>query len=341
MGIEDFYRGRIVLVTGGAGAIGSVLARQLSDLGAARVIVLDDLSASFLWRIPDRRNVLFVPGSVVSDEDLHRVFSEGPSVVFHLAALFANQNSVDYPRRDLEVNGLGTLKVLQYSRLARIERFVFASSSCSVYGVNAEPPLSEDRVSISPTTPYQATKLLGELYCNYFSHEYSLPCVRLRLFSNYGPGDVPGQYRNVIPNFIYWAMKGEALPVNGDGSSSRDFVYVDDLARGLLLAGSVDEAVGQAFNLGSGRETRIIDLANAVNAAVGNTGGVRLIPQRSWDKRRMAADPTLSRRVLGFHAATDIEAGLARTVSWFRENLDLIESSSTFSPGISSAHRQR
>ena len=128
------WKDKKVLITGGAGAIGCNLAKSLSELDAKLVIILDDLSASGEWNIPSKSNVLFVKGSVTDDIVLKRVFSEEPEYVFHLAAFFANQNSIDYPEKDLLVNGLGTLKLLQYSNLSGIKKFIYASSGCAIYG---------------------------------------------------------------------------------------------------------------------------------------------------------------------------------------------------------------
>ncbi|MEM1574306.1 MAG: NAD-dependent epimerase/dehydratase family protein, partial [Candidatus Methanomethylicaceae archaeon] len=133
----NYYKDKKILVTGGAGAIGSNLVKALSELKAKLIIIIDDLSASFEWNIPSAPNILFVKGSVTDDIALKRVFQEEPQIVFHLAAFFANQNSVDYPERDLIVNGLGTLKVLEYSNLCRVGKFIYASSGCSIYGSQA------------------------------------------------------------------------------------------------------------------------------------------------------------------------------------------------------------
>lgn len=261
----DHYKDKRILVTGGAGAIGSNFCRKLSNLGAKLIIILDDLSSSYEWNIPSRPNILFVKGSVTDDICLKRVFNEKPSHVFHLAAFFANQNSVDYPERDLEVNGLGMLKLLEYSNLAKVERFVYASSGCSIYGSQAPLPLKEDFMSMNLSTPYQITKMLGELYCNFFINHYGFPAVKTRFFNSYGPGEVPGQYRNVIPNFIYWAMKGLPLPITGSGDATRDFTYVADLVDGLLRAGYFEKAVGREMNLASEKEIKICELAEMIN----------------------------------------------------------------------------
>ena len=178
------YKDKTVLITGGAGAIGSNLTRTLAELQARLVIVLDDLSAAYEWSIPSLPNVLFVKGSVTDEVALKRVFALKPDLVYHLAAFFANQNSVDFPQRDLMTNGLGTLLVYQYAQMCGTGRVVYASSGCSISGSAAPLPLKEDFMSMHLTTPYQITKMLGELYANFFYHHYELPIVKTRFFNS-------------------------------------------------------------------------------------------------------------------------------------------------------------
>lgn len=333
------YASECVLVTGGAGAIGSNLVRALATAGA-RVVVLDDLSSSEAWNVPSSPNVLFARGDILDEVQLKRVFLERPSVVFHLAAFFANQNSIDHPERDLMVNGLGTLRLLEYSLLAGVQRFVYASSGCSIYGSQAPLPLREETMSLHLSTPYQITKSLGELYCNFFHDHHGLTVVKPRFFNSYGPGELPGEYRNVIPNFIYWAIKGLPLPITGTGEETRDFTFVGDIVRALLLVGKSEAAVGMEFNLASGRETRIDDLARRVNEAVGNSAGLKTLEGRRWDtKPRLVAAIERARDVLGWEPEVSLEEGLAETVRWFRENWSRIEAAARFGPGSSSAVR--
>lgn len=337
---SEHYSGKTVLVTGGAGAIGSNLVRALAEIGA-RVIVLDDLSASPRWNVPSHPNVLFVRGSILDEVKLKRCYFEKPDLVFHLAAFFANQNSVDHPENDLMVNGMGTLRLMEYSTLHPIERFVYASSGCSIYGSSAPLPLREDFMSMHLTTPYQITKMLGELYGNFFHHHYELPVVKARFFNSYGPGEVPGQYRNVIPNFIYWSMKGMPLPITGTGEETRDFTYVGDIVDGLLRAGYREEAVGEEFNLASGRETQIKDLAEMINEATGNQAGIKFAARRKWDtKRRLCASVDKGRELIGYAPDTPFEEGLQTAVRWIRDNWDRIDAAASFGPGQSSAVRE-
>ena len=325
------YKGKTVLVTGGAGCIGSNLTRALIGAKAARIIVLDDLSSAERWNVPISPSVVFIKGSILDEEALKRAFSSKLDFVFHLAAHFANQNSVDNPETDLLVNGLGTLKVLEYSNLAKVGRVVFASSGCSVYGSQAPLPLKEDFVSLHLDTPYQITKLLGELYCNFFYNHYHLPVAIARYFNVYGPGEIPGAYRNVIPNFIWWALHKKPLPITGTGEETRDFTFVDNIVDGTLRLGVVPEAVGDAFNLASERETRIIDLANMINELTGNARGVEFIPRRDWDKiTRRRASIEKAKRVLGYNPRTSMKNGVKKVHDWIVENREKIEASARF-----------
>ncbi|MCM8782448.1 MAG: NAD-dependent epimerase/dehydratase family protein [Candidatus Omnitrophica bacterium] len=336
---KSYYFDKRILLTGGAGAIGSNLTRALAELGA-HIIVIDDLSSGERWNIPSLPNVLFVEGDILNEVMLKRVFFERPEIVFHLAAFFANQNSVDHPERDLLVNGLGTLRLLEYSVLSGVERFVYASSGCAIYGSEMPLPLKEDFVTLHLSTPYQITKMLGELYCNFFYHHYGLKVVKPRFFNSYGPGEVPGQYRNVIPNFIYWAMKGLPLPITGTGEETRDFTYVGDIVDGLLRAGAMESAIGQEFNLASGVETKIIDLANMINEMTGNRAGLKFTERRKWDtKPRLLASIDKAQRHIGYEPKTTFKEGLTKTIEWFKENWEKIDKSARFEPGISSAVR--
>ena len=149
MEVGNEYEGKIVLVTGGAGCIGTNLCGKLAELGAEKVISLDDLSSAYEWNVPKAKNIVFVRGSVLDDEMLKRVFKAKPDYVFHLAAHFANQNSVDNPETDLMVNGMGILKVLEYANLVGVKRFVYSSSGCGVYGLDSKMPFEEHDISIS------------------------------------------------------------------------------------------------------------------------------------------------------------------------------------------------
>ena len=324
------YTGKRILITGGAGCIGSNLVRALLKANVEKVTVIDDFSSSRRWNLPNHPEVSIVNGSILNKESLKRAFSDEPQYVFHLAAHYANQNSVDHPETDLMVNGLGTLKVLQFSHLSGVEKFVFASSGCSVYGNRAPLPLKEDFVSLRLDTPYQITKLLGELYCNFFYDYYHLPIVIGRLFNVYGPGEIPGKYRNVIPNFIYWALHRQPLPITGTGEETRDYTFVEDVVDGVLRAAVIHDALGEVINLASGTETEVIDLANEINSLTGNNG-VKYVERRDWDKiTRRRASIEKARKMLGYEPKIAIKEGLKRTLDWFLQNKNKIEASVGF-----------
>lgn len=331
MTISDSFEGKTVLITGGAGAVGRNLVTALNSLKTKKIIILDNLSSSYEWNIPKSPKIQFIHGDILNDEDLKWAFRDKPDIVYHLAAHFANQNSVDSPETDLMVNGMGILKVLQYAHLINVERFVYSSSGCGVYGLESKMPFEEHDISIHLHTPYQVTKLLGELYANYFHNLYELPIVNARFFNSYGPGEVPGKYRNVIPNFFYWAMKGQPLPITGEGTETRDWTYVGDIVNGLLAMGVRDEAMGEAFNLGSGKEQSVIDMANKVNELTGNDAGIRYTERRNWDvKTRLLSCVDKANRVIGYEPKISFDEGLKETHRWFVENWKNIEKSAEF-----------
>ena len=339
------YQGKNILVTGGAGAIGSNLVAMLSKLvgSTGKVIVLDNLSSSrkrSVWNLAPLPNLMFVKGDVRSDVDLKRVFKEDISMVFHLAAFFANQNSIDYPETSVEVDIIGQVKILEYSRLSKVERFIYASSGCAIYGSYAQLPVKEDFISMHLTTPYQINKMAGEMYCNFYHHHYGMKIVNCRFFNSYGPGEVPGQYRNVIPNFIYWSAKKLPLPITGDGAETRDFTYVLDLVQGLVKSGYYKEAIGENFNLSAGREISILEVAEKVNLITGNEGNITFKPRRVWDtKMRMLACTDKAKKLINYEPIVDFEEGFSDNYTWFMDNWELIERDADFNPGMSSAVR--
>lgn len=337
----SYYKDKKVLITGGAGAIGSNLTHTLLDLGTF-VTVIDNLSSGYKWNLPQNYpNLLFIEGDISNDIDLKRAFNEKPEVIFHLAAFFANQNSVDYPEKDLKTNGLGILKLLEYTEIyGKISRFVFAASGCSIYPSDAPMPWTENLVNTYLSTPYQITKMLGELYCNYYYKIKKIPVVKARFFNSFGPGEVPGQYRNVIPNFIYWAKLGKILPITGTGEETRDFTFVGDICDGLLRMGYFKEAIGEEMNLATGREIKIKDLANLINKHTGNHAGIKFLPRRNWDsKERMLASNEKAKKIIGFKPNLNFEVCLNLVIKWFDENWEKIKKFADFPPGTSSAVR--
>ncbi len=321
--MHESYLDRTVLVTGGAGAIGSRLVKRLVKYGAD-VTVLDDLSSGYRFNLPD--DCTFICGDVTDDETVADAMDFDPEIVFHLAAFFANQNSIDHPKADLSTNGHGILNVLEYcAECAATERFVYASSSC-VYDSEDPLPFTESKdMSFNFHTPYEITKTLGEAYCNYYNEREEINTVSARLFNSYGPGEVPGKYRNVIPKFIYYAMHGQPLPITGSGEETRDFTYVSDIVDGLLSLGTTTEELSDVYNLASGRETTIEQLAATINEKTGNEAGIEYQPRREWDNvDRRRGDIKRASADLSYEPSIDIETGIKRTVTWFDLNWETI-----------------
>ena len=203
-------------------------------------------------------------------------------------------------------------------------------------------PLKEDFISMHLTTPYQINKMAGEMYSNFYHHHYGLNTINCRFFNSFGPGEVPGQYRNVIPNFVYWAMLKKSLPLTGTGDETRDFTYVLDLVQGLVKAGYYEKAIGQAFNLASGTETKIKDMIKLVNRSTGNLIKPTQFPSRKWDtKKRLLASIELAKELIDYNPITDFEDGLKENFNWFNNNFEEISSSSDFPIGMSSAVRKK
>ncbi len=329
--VKNSFKGKTVLVTGGAGAIGGNLVRTLNTLDTKEVIILDDLSSSYEWNVPRGQKIRFIKGSVLDEEYLRRAFKRKPEIVYHLAAHFANQNSVDNPETDLMVNGMGILRMLEYSHLVGVERFIYSSSGCGIYGSDSKMPFEEHDVSMKLYTPYQVTKMLGELYTNCYYNLYDLPIVNARFFNSYGPGEVPGKYRNVIPNFFYWAMNRQPLPITGTGEETRDFTYVGDIVNGLLAMAYYEDAIGEAINLGTNREIKINDLAAWVNEITGNHAGIIYRERRDWDQKfRLLASIEKAKKILHYNPTTEFKVGLNKTYRWFANNWTEIQRSCEF-----------
>jgi nucleoside-diphosphate-sugar epimerase len=339
------YEGRNILITGGAGAIGSNLLIALSILTGknGKVVILDNLSSIKYkdpWNVTPLTNVLFVEGDIRSDIDLKRVFKENISMVFHLAAFFANQNSIDYPEKSADVDIIGLIKLLEYTRLAKVDRFIFASSGCALYSPYENIPLKEDFITMHHTSPYQVNKMAGEMYCNFYNHHYNMNTVNCRFFNSYGPGEVPGQYRNVIPNFIYWSMKKQSLPITGTGDETRDFTFVLDLVQGLIKAGYYKKAIGESFNLASSKGISIKHMADLINETTGNLQPLIKKPKRKWDnKKHLLASVTKAEKLINYHPEIDFKDGLSMNIEWFSDNWDIIEKLADFNPGMTSTVR--
>lgn len=330
--------GATVLVTGGAGFVGSNLVRHLLDAGVARVRVVDNLLSAERDNLPADSRVEFVEGSIADDSVLAGV-ADTYDFVFHLATYHGNQSSIHDPIADHEHNQLTTLKLFErLHRFSRLRRVVYSGAGCAVAEktfADASATTEDAPVALEMDSPYSISKIVGEFYAVYYHRRHGLPTVRARFQNVYGPGEVLGAgrwrgtpatvWRNVTPTFIYRALRGDSLPVHGDGNTSRDFIFVDDICRGLIACAEHGLA-GDVYNLASGVETTVRDLAERINALAGNVVPLTHLPARDWDNSgRRFGSTDKAARVLGFRAAVPIEEGLRLTVDWTRANLDRIE----------------
>lgn len=306
-----------ILVTGGAGFIGSELVRQLAERQpGSPILVLDNLVNG------RRENLEGLPGRVelvVADlRDRERVAAllPGVAVVFHLACLGV-RHSIHSPVENHEVNAAATLHLLLAAREAGVQRFVYVSSS-EVYGTARSVPMTEEHPTF-PLTVYGASKLAGECYTRAFHATYGFPTVVVRPFNAYGPRcHHEGDSGEVIPKFLLRCLAGKPMVIFGDGSQTRDFTYVADTARGILLAGFSEAAVGETINLGSGSEIAIRDLAREVAAVASRPAApVQQDAPRPGDVLRLCADSSRARRLLGFAPTVTLREGLTRLRDWY------------------------
>jgi UDP-glucose 4-epimerase len=306
-----------VLVTGGAGFVGSNLVRRLIGAGA-RVTVLDDLFTGRLENLPPA-GFDFVKGSVCDAALVARLVAE-TEVIFHAAArniVVSTRN----PREDFETNIGGTLNVLMAVREHpdRVRRVLYTSST-SVYGNPRYLPINEDD-RLSLLTPYAVSKLGGENYCMAFYESYGLPTTAVRYSNIFGPGQDPANpYCGVVAKFIESLFAGEAPVVHGDGNQTRDFTYIDDAVSATLLAATSDRALGEVFNVGTGVETRVNDLAAILSRITGSSLATVHKDRRDVDNiRRRVVNIEKTRRTLRWVPEVTLETGLLRTVAWQRE----------------------
>lgn len=335
---EDLFRNANVLITGGAGFVGSNLVIQLLGEGVGRVHVVDNLLSAERANVPVDRRVEFTEASITSDSLLAELKDEY-DFVFHLSTYHGNQSSIHDPLADHENNTLTTLKL--YERIKgfkRIRKVVYSAAGCALaektFG-EAHATEESDIVSLhNNDSPYSMSKIFGEFYSVYYCKQFALPTVRARFQNVYGPREILGAgrwrgtpatvWRNVTPNFVFKALNKEPLPLENDGVATRDFIYVEDVARGLAAC-ALHGRPGEAYNIASGVETSIQELAAKLNALTGNPAGIHHLPRRSWDNSGKRFGSTAkSERELGFRAEIALDDGLGRTVAWTRENMAMI-----------------
>ena len=335
---EPSFSGTSVLVVGGAGFVGSNLCRALLAAGATKIVVIDNLLSAERENLPAAANLEFREGSIADDRIL-AALDDRFDYVFHLATYHGNQSSIADPLADHANTTLTTLKL--YERIkgfARLRKVVYASAGCTVAEktfAQAHATPEDAPVSLWHDSPYQISKIIGELYSNYYFARHRLPVVKARFQNIYGPGEILGAgewrgtpatvWRNVTPTFVYRALKGLPLVLDNGGQAGRDFIYVGDIVEGLMRCATRGVA-GEVYNLASGAETTILDLAERVKALTGGTVPIEAGPPRDWDRSgHRYGDPAKAQAALGFAAAVALDEGLARTVAWTTANLSLIE----------------
>ncbi|MFQ5877231.1 MAG: SDR family oxidoreductase [Acidobacteriota bacterium] len=316
--------GRLYLVTGGAGFIGSHIVEALLKRGE-RVVVLDNLSTGRRENLESALRgatgtpapPLVLEGDILDPAMLRRAL-RGVTHVIHQAALPSVQRSIEDPAASHEVNATGTLRLLGAARASGVRRFVYASSS-SVYGDTPRLPKLES-MQPAPLSPYAVSKLAGEHYCRIYHDLYGLETVSLRYFNVFGPRQDPNsQYAAVIPNFVKAAVSGDRPTIFGDGRQSRDFTFVDDAVEANLRACDAPAAAaGGVFNIARGVEICLLELISCLESILDVRIRPRHTPPRPGDVRRSLASIDGARRLLGYRPRVGVEEGLRRTVAWFR-----------------------
>src|SRR6266705_6246703 len=308
-----------ILVTGGAGFIGSHLVEKLLAVGHELVIV-DDFNDFYDPQIKQANIAGFAKDVTVCHVDLREsdsvrtVFGrEKVDAIVHLAARAGVRPSIQHPRLYYDTNVIGTLHLLEAARVTGVERFVFASSS-SVYGASKTVPFSEDQHLAQTLSPYAATKVAGEFLCSTYSHLYQIRVVALRYFTVYGPRQRPDLAIHQFTRRIY---AGQPIDQFGDGSTRRDYTYIDDVIQGTMAALKYDGSRYDIFNLGESDTIQLKELISAIENALGRKGKDNRLPEQPGDMPLTCADISKARKLLGYKPTTRFSEGLPRFIDWF------------------------
>lgn len=312
-----------ILVTGGAGFIGSHLVERLLAEGIWRVFVVDDFNDFYSPEIK-RRNIkgfaenpdfTLFETDIRDGEGLRTIFAQtGFDCIAHLAGRAGVRPSLLEPKLYAETNINGTLNLLELARKFGVKQFVFGSSS-SVYGINAKVPFSEDDPIRQPISPYAATKCAGELLCHTYTHLYDIRTVCLRFFTVYGARQRPDL---AIHKFSKLIWEGRPIPVFGDGSARRDYTYIDDIIQGVRAAIDYDQSMHEVFNLGESETTELTRLIELIEQSLGKKAIIDRQPAQPGDVPVTFADISKAKRLLGYNPTTKIEAGIPKFVEWFK-----------------------
>lgn len=327
------------LVVGGAGFVGSWVVENLIKETNGEIFIVDNLLSSEKSNISASSRVHFIEGSA-SDEKILNQIDVDLKQVFHLACFHGNQSSIENPLMDLENNMKPTLTVLNWvEKKFPSARVVYTGAGCAVAPKTWDTPTGVPEVDETPLlhdSPYSISKVTGEMYAKYFADRRGLDVVRVRFQNAYGPREILGAgewrgtihtiWRNVIPTFIWRALNNEDLTLYGAGESSRDFVYVDDLAKGVIAA-SVLGKKGEVYNLASGHEIMIKDVAGKILEFSSSSSNLHIEGRREWDHSgRRFGDPSKSKKELDFAVTTSFDDGLKQTIEWTKLNFDVIQS---------------
>lgn len=326
--LEPFFRGRRILVTGGAGFIGSHLVNNLVALGA-RVRILDDFSSGHEANLAPSAGKYELVRASIESPDAVKAACRQIEIILHEAALASVPHSVAEPHRFHEVNINGTFRLLEAARAAGVRRFVFASSS-SVYGDQPDLPKNERQMP-DPLSPYAMQKLAAEYMLRVWAVSYGMECVSLRYFNIFGPNQrADSAYAAVIAAFASRLLKGEACRIFGDGTASRDFTYIDNVVQANLLAVSrgwddpADHAAlltGGIMNIGCGTQVSIRELAEVMSQQTGVNKSVEFSPPRAGDVLHSHADISRARSWIGYNPTIGLQEGLKATLSWYRSQI--------------------
>lgn len=332
------FSGSKILVVGGAGFVGSNLVNKLLTNDLSKIIVVDNLLSADITRVSTDPRLQFIHASITEDKVLNQL-PEDLDYVFHLATYHGNQSSIEDPLKDHENNTLTSLKLFdKISRFKHLKKVVYSSAGCTVAKKtfdHADATVEQEDVSLYLDSPYQMSKIFGEFYGNYYFMRYGMPFVKARFQNVYGPGEILGAglwrgnantvWRNVTPTFIFKALHEQKLPLENNGIATRDFIYVDDIAEGLIAC-ALKGKEGGVYNIASGVETSIRDLALMINEITGNKAEIDLVPARAWDRSgKRHGDTSKSENELGFKAQVPLYEGLAKTIEWTKENMGTIK----------------
>jgi len=305
-----------ILVTGGAGFIGSNLVKRLVFDGHD-VTILDNLSSGYRSNIDAFSDVRFIEGDI-RDQRAIAIAVQGIEVIFHMAASVGNKRSIDHPVTDAEINVIGTVQLLEAACQAGVRKIV-SSSSAGIFGELKTLPIREDH-PVEPDSPYGCTKLCQEKLCLAYAKLYQLEAICLRYFNVYGPNQRFDAYGNVIPILVFRMLRGEPLTIFGDGEQTRDFINVRDVVQANIKA-AMAHGISGVFNLGSANAVSINQLVEIIARISGLTPKVRYCPPRPGDVRHSLADITAVKAAVGFHPSVLFEDGLSEYIAWAKEEV--------------------